>query len=86
MIKKWNAEYLLGNQQKFNQGEYMTNQELAQAIKVGLFADRGTDIRAALDYAYNVAQATDNPAAVMTAVHVVLNTVANAMTQKTAEA
>ena len=60
----------------------MTNRELAKAIKVGLFADRGTDIQAALDYAYNVAQATDNPAAVMTAVHVVLNTVANAMTQE----
>lgn len=63
----------------------MTNQELAQALRAGIFADRGTDVRAALEYAYEIAQATDNPAAVITAVHVVLNTVANALSKETTE-
>ena len=41
-----------------------------------MFADRGT-LDEAMEYAYSVARGTDNPAAVMTAVMVVVNTLAN---------
>ena len=52
----------------------MTNVELARALKHNLFATRST-VDEALEYAYSISRASDNPAAVMTAVQVVINTV-----------
>ena len=54
----------------------LTNKELANKIRNRMFAERDT-LDEALDYAFSIAKATDNPAAVMTAVMVVLNTLAN---------
>jgi hypothetical protein len=48
---------------------------LAASITVGLFAKRDS-MQEAFDYAHKIANASDNPAAVMTALHVVLNTLA----------
>ena len=62
----------------------MTPHALAESIRNRLFADR-TSFNEALDYAYSVAKATDNPAAVMTAVMVVVNTLANYIEQTEAE-
>lgn len=50
----------------------MTLNEL-KAYRVGLFAARSS-LTEALEYAMQVAKATDNPPAVLTAVYVVLNT------------
>ena len=52
----------------------MTPKGLAESIRNRLFADRD-NFDDALDYAYSIAKGTDNPAAVMTAVMVVVNTV-----------
>jgi len=49
--------------------------ELAKSMQGGIFADRET-LADALNYAIQVATASDNAAAVYTAVHVVLNTAA----------
>jgi hypothetical protein len=57
----------------------MTKREFTKQLRVGLFADRGVDLKAAMEYAYSIAQASENPAAVTTALHVVLNTVANVL-------
>lgn len=57
----------------------MTKRELSKQLRVGLFADRGVDLKAAMEYAYDIAKSSDNPAAVTTALHVVLNTVANVL-------
>jgi hypothetical protein len=54
----------------------MTPTGLAESIRNNLFADRAS-FDEALDYAYSIAKGTDNPAAVMTAVMVVVNTLAN---------
>jgi hypothetical protein len=62
----------------------MTPTGLAESIRNRLFADRAS-FDEALDYAYSVAKATDNPAAVMTAVMVVVNTLANYMEQTEVE-
>jgi hypothetical protein len=51
----------------------MTLNEL-KSYRVGLFADRSS-LNEALDYATDIAKSTDAPAAVLTAVYVVLNTV-----------
>lgn len=48
---------------------------LAQGLYSPLFATRNT-IKDAITYAYNIAKASDNPAAITTALHVVLNTIA----------
>ena len=56
----------------------MTNLELAKALKHNMFASRDT-IDEAFDYAYSIARASDNTAAVMTAVQVVVNTIAEQM-------
>ena len=56
----------------------MTPKELAESIRNRLFADRD-NFDDALDYAYSIAKGTDNPAAVMTAVMVVVNTLAQEM-------
>ena len=59
----------------------MTPKELAGRVRNNLFAtDRGT-LDEAMEYAYSVAKGTDNPAAVMTAVMVVVNTLANYIEQ-----
>jgi hypothetical protein len=44
-----------------------------------ILADRGTDINAAYEYLLSVADASDNPPAVITAAHVLMNTVCNAL-------
>jgi len=62
----------------------MTPTGLAESIRNRLFADRAS-FDEALDYAYSVAKGTDNPAAVMTAVMVVVNTLANYIEQLESE-
>ena len=56
------------------------DQRFAKSVRNNLFADRAS-IDEALDYAYSIAKGTDNPAAVMTAVMVVVNTLANYIEQ-----
>ena len=58
----------------------MTPKELAESIRNRLFADRD-NFDKAMEYAYSIARGTDNPAAVMTAVMVVVNTLANYIEQ-----
>ena len=56
------------------------NQRFAKSVRNRLFADRKT-FDEAMEYAYSIAKGTDNPAAVMTAVMVVVNTLANYIEQ-----
>ena len=56
----------------------MTPKELAKSVRNNLFSDR-TTFDEAMEYAYSIAKGTDNPAAVMTAVMVVVNTLAQEM-------
>jgi hypothetical protein len=56
---------------------YMSKADLISTLKSNLFADRGTDLEAALEYARQVALASDQPMMYFTAIQVVLNTVAN---------
>jgi hypothetical protein len=53
--------------------------ELARSIRAPLFADRDT-LHEAFSYAQEVAKATDNPAAVLTAIYVIMNTLSNQLT------
>ena len=53
----------------------MTNEELAQSIRAPMFGERDT-LKEAFTYAHELAQGSDCPAAVLTAVHVVANTIA----------
>ena len=53
----------------------MTKFELADSIRNDIFASRDT-LDEAYAYASSIAQASDNPAAVLTAVQVVVNTLA----------
>ena len=62
----------------------MTPKDLAESIRNRLFSDRAS-FDDALDYAYSIAKGTDNPAAVMTAVMVVVNTLANYIEQTEAD-
>lgn len=57
----------------------MTNLEMATAMQHGLFADRGTDLKAAFKDAYGWIETLEgsDQVAAFTALHVVLNTVAN---------
>jgi hypothetical protein len=57
----------------------LRHHELAHSLKCSLFADRGTDINAAYDYLLMVANASDHPPAVLTAAHVLVNTICNAL-------
>ena len=57
----------------------LRHHELAHSLKCNMFADRGTDINAAYEYLLSVADASDNPPAVITAAHVLMNTVCNAL-------
>ena len=50
-------------------------QTLASGLYSPLFAIRDS-IKDAILYAYDIAKASDNPAAITTALHVVLNTIA----------
>lgn len=67
-----------------NKTQPLTADELS-AYHVGLFATHPTLV-GALDYAYKIAKASDNPPAVMTAVHVVLNTAIAALHAQSAPA
>jgi hypothetical protein len=60
------------------------NQRFAKSIRNNLFSDRKT-LNEAMEYAYSIAKGTDNPAAVMTAVMVVVNTLANYIEQLESE-
>ena len=62
----------------------MTPTELAQSVRNRVFADRKT-YDDAMEYAYSIAKGTDNPAAVMTAIMVVVNTLANYIEQTDTE-
>ena len=53
----------------------MTKHELALSIYSPLFAKRDT-LKEAYDYAMEIAKASENPAAVTTAIHVMMNTIA----------
>lgn len=59
----------------------MTNLEMAQALRHGLFGDRGTDLKAAFNDAYDWIETIEGSGqvAAFTALHVVLNTVANVL-------
>ena len=57
----------------------LRHHELAHSLKCNLFADRGTDINAAYEYLLSIADASDNPPAVITAAHVLINTICNAL-------
>jgi hypothetical protein len=57
----------------------LRHHELAHSLKCNLFADRGTDISAAYEYLLSIADASDNPPAVITAAHVLVNTICNAL-------
>jgi len=57
----------------------LRHHELAHSLKCNLFADRGPDISAAYEYLLSIADASDNPPAVITAAHVLMNTVCNAL-------
>ena len=48
---------------------------LSQGLYSPLFATRDS-IKEAITYAYGIAKASENPAAITTALHVVLNTIA----------
>ena len=54
----------------------MTKDELVHKLRCNMFSHRMT-IEEAYDYAWTVARASDNQLAVMTAVQVVANTIAN---------
>lgn len=58
--------------------------EFIKSLKIPLFASRDT-IEEAYQYAQMVANGTDNPPAVMTAVQVVVNTIAQELEKITAQ-
>ena len=59
----------------------MTKDQLADALRLNFFGDRGSDIQAALDYATMVIEALpiESRSPAWTALHVVVNTIANAI-------
>lgn len=58
----------------------MTNLDLANSLRCNMFADRET-IKEAYDYALTVAKASGCSPQVMTAIHVMMNTIANTIEQ-----
>jgi hypothetical protein len=54
---------------------YQEIQTLASGLYSPLFASRDS-IKEAIHYAYGIAKASENPAAITAALHVVLNTIA----------
>lgn len=58
----------------------MTKNQLADALRTNVFADRGTDLQAAMEYASDLIESMPDQASKIpawTAFHVVLNTVSN---------
>jgi len=57
----------------------MTKNELAEALRINLYGDRGTDLAAAYQYVNMIHDAlpSDHRPAVGTALHVLVNTIAN---------
>ena len=58
----------------------MSPKELANTVRNRMFGERET-FNQAMEYAVNIARGTDNPMAVLTAVMVVVNTLANYIEQ-----
>ena len=61
------------------------HQELACELRCGIFGDRDTDINAAYEYLLSVANASNNPPAVITAAHVLINTICNVLLAESEE-
>lgn len=55
----------------------MTNMELVQAMRSNLFADRGLDVEAAFEDAFEIINRSKEAAALSTALMVIVNTIAN---------
>ena len=53
----------------------MTKHELSVSIYLPMFAERDT-VKEAYEYAMGIARSSDNPLAVITAIHVMMNTIA----------
>ena len=53
----------------------MTKHELAHSIYSPLFAEY-SDLKQAYEYASMIAKASENPAAILTAIHVMMNSIA----------
>lgn len=60
-------------------------QTIADQLRVKLFADRGADIAEAMQYADHIFSTTKQAGACYTALHVVLNTIANAIEEANGE-
>jgi hypothetical protein len=59
------------------QGAVMTNMELVRSMRSNLFADRGTDVEAAFEDAFEIINRSREAAALSTALMVIVNTIAN---------
>jgi hypothetical protein len=55
----------------------MTNMELVQSMRSNLFADRGQDVEAAFEDAFEIINRSREAAALSTALMVIVNTIAN---------
>jgi hypothetical protein len=55
----------------------MTNMELARSMRSNLFADRGTDVEAAFEGAFEIINRSKESAVLSTALMVIVNTIAN---------
>ena len=60
----------------------MSNLELAKSIRNGMFADRGTDLNEAYNYAFSLMR---NDPAMLTGMMVVLNTLSNIIIENETE-
>ena len=60
----------------------MSNLELAKSIRNGMFADRGTDLTEAYNYAFSLMR---NDPAMLTGMMVVLNTLSNIIIENETE-
>lgn len=60
---------------KLSSTQHESINQLANSIYAPMFAERES-VREAFAYAHEIAKASENPAAVMTAVYVVVNTIA----------
>ena len=66
----------------------MSNKQLAQQLRNNLFADRGTDLEQAFKDAYHLIDRGITPRdriSAYTALHVVVNTIANKLTEETSK-
>ena len=57
----------------------LRHHELAHSLKADIFSDRGTDINAAYEYLLSIAKSSENPHAVLTGAHVLINTICNSL-------